>query len=111
MGEDNQTELGAEPTFAEAKGSESNQHAKKLAKKKSAEKKKAKSSEEYYSVKGDKVLKYSINDTGLYSIYIGSMKKHGDALKAQIAKWKKDGKWIEPHQLDAKKEEFKKKKA
>lgn len=97
MGEEKQNELlDAEVTFADAKGTEANQAAKKAAreKKHKDQLEKMKKSGEYYSLKGDKLLKYIAKPGKVFSIYVGSMKKHGDALKPLIVKWKAAGIWL-----------------
>jgi hypothetical protein len=87
------------PTFAESKGLESNQHAKKLAKE-SAQKKEQKS-DIYYTSNGSKVLSLKVNESGVFKEYVGSLSKKAEAsqIKISIEKWKSQGKWIEPHAL------------
>jgi len=97
MGEEKQVEMAdTEPTFAEAKGTEANQAAKKAAREKKHKEQieKMKKSGEYYSLKGDKLLKYIAKPGKVFSVYVGSMKKHGDALKPLIVKWKAAGVWL-----------------
>lgn len=87
-------------TFADAKGTEANQHAKKLAKEKS---KKAKQKyETFYTQKGTKVLKVTFKKNGQYQEYIGNMakKKEAEFLKTQIKIWEKDNLFIPEHKLD-----------
>lgn len=88
-----QIEVGQESTFADAKGSEANQHAKKTAKAKS-KKQDALTSEAYYSQKGDKLLKHIAKPGKVFTVYVGNMKKHGDALAVFVGNVKKDGKWL-----------------
>ena len=114
MGEENQSENGAEqtevkqaePTFAEAKGSEANQHAKKLAKAKS--KKTDSNAAVFYTAKGDKVLKLIMKPGKVFSVYIGnkSAKRHGDMLKPLIEGWKKEKIWLEAHEVEPKTKEI-----
>lgn len=90
-----------ETTFADAKGTEANQHAKKLAKAKSS--KKAKQYETVYSRKGYKVVKVVVKPNGVYQEYIGNLTKKGgeaEALKTQIEIWKKEKVWFEEFQLE-----------
>lgn len=91
----------ADPTFAESKGSEANQHAKKLVKEKELKEKIAKDVRKmFYSLKGDKVLQFIVKANGAYQVYIGNKKKFPDMYKAMVAKWKKEGLWVEPHLLE-----------
>jgi hypothetical protein len=87
------------PTFADAKGLESNQHAKKLAKEKSE--KKEQKSDTYYTLSGQKVLSLKVNEAGVFKEYVGSLAKKSEAsqIKIAIEKWKSQGKWVEPHTL------------
>ena len=87
------------PTFAEAKGTEANQHAKKLAKEKS--KKTEKQSDTYYTLNGSKVLSLKVNENGIFKEYVGNLSKKSEAsaLKSSIDLWKKNQKWVEPHAL------------
>ena len=83
------------PTFAEAKGLESNQHAKKLAKEKSKKKKIV--YPKYFSRNGSKIVSVCVKPSGIYREYVGNLtkKKEQAMLNVEIAKWKKDGIWIE----------------
>jgi hypothetical protein len=71
------------PTFAEAKGLESNQHAKKLAKEKSE--KKEQKSDTYYTLSGQKVLSLKVNEAGVFKEYVGSLAKKTEAPQIKIA--------------------------
>ncbi len=85
----------AEPTFAEAKGSEANQQAKKIAQEKS---KKAKTPAfTFYTKNGNKVLKLSVKQGKTHSVYIGnySTKKNKAQLDPLIKQWKSEGVWLE----------------
>lgn len=87
-------------TFTEAKGTEANQHAKRLAKEKS---RKAKQKHEtFYTQKGTKVLKVTFKKNGQYQEYIGNMakKKESAFLKTQIKLWEKDDLFIPEHKLE-----------
>ena len=85
-------------TFADAPGLEANQHAKALAKQKSS-KKKAKY-ETFYTVKGTKVIKFTVKPHGVYNEYVGNLskKKDKEALTQDIAKWKKENVFVQPHE-------------
>lgn len=80
--------------FAEAEGSEANQHAKALAQEKS--KKKATPAFTYYTQKGVKILKLIVKPGKTHSVYVGQLtaKKHKAALEPMIAGWKKEGVWL-----------------
>ncbi len=97
-----------EPTFAEAKGSEANQHAKKLAQAKS--KKKEVPSHTFFTSNGPKVMKVNVKLGSTQQIYVGNLtnKKHKDQLKALVEGWKKDGIWAHDNELKAKIEESRK---
>lgn len=82
-------------TFAEQPGSPAIVQAKELAQAKS--RKKVTTFPTFYTRKGDKVLKLQVKPGKTVSVYIGSMKKHRDALNISIAQWKKAGDWIEEH--------------
>lgn len=89
-------------TFADAKGTEANQHAKKLAKKESESKKnKKKSFPVYFTKKGSKILKVTIKPNGVYQEYIGNTAKKNEAdfLKNQITIWIKDNLWIDEYHI------------
>ena len=92
-------EVTPQPTFAEAKGSEANQHAKKLAKAKSS--KKNRQYPKYYSQAGTKIVSVCVKPNGVYKEYIGNLakKKEVAALKLEISKWTKEGIWINEHEL------------
>lgn len=85
-------------TFAEAKGTEANQHAKKLAREKAAKDKyKKKDYEQVFSQVGTKIVKITIKENGAHQEYVGSIapkKKEAGVLKDMILKWKKDKVWI-----------------
>lgn len=85
------SEQQKDATFAEAKGSEPNQHAKKLAKEKAKKDSEVIPSSSFYIEIGDKVQKITVKPNGTHTIYIGSLAKHKDGLLPLIAKWKKDG--------------------
>lgn len=96
-----ETEEILEPTFAEAKGTQANQHAKKLAKAK-----KVKESQEiFYTQKGTKVLKLIFKPNKLLTVFVANntAKKHKDVLDPMIKKWKKEGVWLTQDQFEAKK--------
>lgn len=92
-----------EPTFAEAKGTQANQQAKKLAKAKA--KKPKETGEVFYTQKGTKVLKVIFKADKLLTVFIANntAKKHKDVLDPMIKKWKKEGVWLTQDQFDAKK--------
>jgi len=86
-------------TFADAKGTEANQHAKKLAKAKSAKEKEKKEYQQVFSQVGHKIVKITIKKNGAHQEYIGSVgpkKKEAASLKEMILKWKKDKVWVSP---------------
>ncbi len=88
-------------TFAEAKGTEANQHAKKLAQAK-AKKKKSKY-ESYYTQKVDKVIKFTVKPNGVYNEYVGKLgtkKPESTYLKDQIKQWEKENKFVPAHKLE-----------
>lgn len=90
-------------TFADAKGTEANQHAKRLAKEKSRKELRAKQKyETFYTQKGTKVLKVTFKKNGQYQEYIGNMakKKEAEMLKANIKIWEKDGIFVPEHKLE-----------
>lgn len=92
-------EQAQDKTFADAKGTEANQHAKKLAKEKSAKAKESKDYEQIFSQVGHKIVKITIKKNGAHQDYIGSIapkKKEAAALKDMIIKWKKDKVWVGP---------------
>lgn len=83
-------------TFAEAKGTEANQQAKKLAKEKSAKAKVKQDYEQVFSQVGNKIVKITIKKNGAHQEYVGSIgpkKKEAAVLKDMILKWKKDKVW------------------
>ncbi len=84
------------------------EHAKEIAKAKSAKQQLKNSGPVIVSVNGNKVLKYGVTATGVYSSYIGNVKKLGGNFEVVKAKYKKRGEWAEPHELHAKIEELKK---
>jgi hypothetical protein len=89
-------------TFAEAKGTEANQHAKKLAQEKS--KKKKSKYDSYFTVKGQKVIKFTVKPNGIYNEYVGKLgtkKPESSQLKDMITVWKKDKLFVEPHELES----------
>lgn len=88
-------------TFAEAQGTEANQHAKVLAKEKSKKKKPVYAS--YYTLNGQKVIKFTVKPHGVYNEYVGSLAKKQEAaiLKDSIASWKKQSLWVEPHNVES----------
>lgn len=94
-------------TFADAKGSEANQHAKKLAQAKS---KKAKEdpAHTFYTQKGHKVVKLVVKPGMTHSIYIGQNKdkKHKAVLGPMIEGWKKAGVWLHDHEVKEKTKEI-----
>lgn len=94
------------PVFADAKGSEANQHAKKIAQQKS--KKKETNSHFFFSQKGHKVLKLIVKPGKVHSIYIGSLlkKKEKQLLTSSIEKWKKDKLWVNEHDVHDKVQEI-----
>ena len=88
-------------TFAEAKGTEANQHAKKLAQAK-AKKKKSKY-ESYFTTKGEKVIKFTVKPNGVYNEYVGKLgtkKAESTYLKEQIKVWTKENLFIAPHLVE-----------
>ena len=96
-------------TFAESAGTPANAHAKKLAKQKSALKKSSEPSGAFYMVKNlTKVVKVLVKKSGVFQIYVGSLKRNKAELDAVIARWKKQGEWCEPHEAKAKIEEIRK---
>jgi hypothetical protein len=92
-------------TFAESKGLPENFHAKKLAQADSKAKAKAKGTQYpiCYSKVGNKVVKLISKPGKTVSVYIGNLspKKHKAALEGLIAKWQKDGVWVEEHNRKA----------
>lgn len=84
-------------TFKEQKGTPANEHAKKLAKQKVKKSK----YETVYSQNGSKIVKVTFKPNGAYQEYIGnySKKKEQSILKAEIAKWKKEGVWVDEHSI------------
>lgn len=89
------------PTFKEAKGTEANQQAKKLAQEKS-KKKKSDYPVLYTTTKKDKVLSLKFKPNGVYRTYVGSLsKKNADSesLKAQIKIWEKKELLIRDHEI------------
>lgn len=95
-----------QPTFAEAKGSEANQQAKKISQAKSRKARSA--SKEFYTMRGTKVLKIQVKAGGTYSEFVGNYKekKHKALLDPLIMRWKKDLVWVPEHEVDAKVAEF-----
>ncbi len=111
-------------TFAEAQGLPANAHAKKIAKEKSkkdieaaeakakllADEKEGKKRPPtpagiFYTRKGEhKIIKLSVKKDPIkvFSIYVGNIKKHKESLDPLIKHWKKEGVWLEPHEVDAK---------
>lgn len=94
------------PVFADAKGSEANQHAKKIAQQKA--KKKEVKSYFFFSQKGHKVLKIIVKPGRQQSIYVGSLlkKNERELLKTSIEKWKKDKLWVNEHDIKDKVQEY-----
>lgn len=94
-----------DPTFAESVGLPANEHAKKLAKQKSKSEPTAKGV--FYTQKEkEKIIKLIVKKDKVYSVYLGSLKKHKDALGGMIKRWKEEGVWLEPHQVEAKLDEM-----
>ncbi len=89
--------------FKDAVGLPGNAHAKKLAKDKaSLEKIKAKLQKIFFTVRDGKILQIIAKPNGAHSNYLTSVKKYKkqfgeDAYQAMIAKWKKDGEYVDPH--------------
>lgn len=79
-------------------GNPSIEWAKLKAKEKAA--RKEKSFKDFYTQKDGKILLVTIKSNGAYSSYIGNGKKHKEQLKPLIARWKKDGVWIEEHEAE-----------
>lgn len=88
------------PTFAEAKGTEANQQAKKLAKAKSAKKKLK--FPIMYTQNGFKVLSLTFKPSGVYRNYIGNLNKKEEKLhiKQMISDWKTEGLFIREDQIE-----------
>jgi len=94
-------EQASDQTFAESSGLPANEHAKKLAKEKSKRPPTPKGV--FYTQKEkEKVVKLIVKKDKVFSVYVGSMKKHKDALAGMVKKWKEEGVWLEPHQVEAK---------
>lgn len=98
----------AAPTFAEAKGSEANQHAKAIAKKQAAAKKAGIPSEHFFTMKGTKVLKVIVKKLAVHEVYLGNIKKkaHKQGLDVFIAQAKKENVWVEAHAMKDKIQEI-----
>lgn len=98
--------MSTTPTFAEAKGLESNQAAKALAKKNSIQAAKNKQDKSswpiFYTDRGGKVIELTFKPKGCYSNYLGSLKnkKEKATLDASITKWKSEGKFLYAHEID-----------
>lgn len=56
---------------------------------------------------GKKLLKFSVTPTGVYTTYLGNLKKLGPKAKELKAKHQKNGDWAEPHELQDKIEKLK----
>ena len=99
--------MSTTPTFAEAKGTEANQHAKKLAQAKSKAKKQS-DFRVYYTQEGVKVLSLTFKPNGVYRNYIGNISKVKEKphLTMMIAKWKDAGLMLYPHEIGKKFEEI-----
>lgn len=94
---------GQDPTFAEAVGHPANAHAKKLARKAAKEKNKPGTIGVIYTKKGEhKIIKLIVKKGKVYSVYVGSLKKHKEAIAPFIKKWIKEGSWCEPADVDQK---------
>lgn len=90
-------------TFAESAGTPANAHAKELAKKESAAKKHVEPSASFYTLKGlSKVIKTIVKQRGVFEVYVGNKDRHEENLKVLIESWKKQGLWLEPHQVKEK---------
>lgn len=89
--------------FKDAAGIPANAHAKKLAKEKEKiQKLKSQLVKVFFTIRNGKVLQITAKPNGAHSSYLASERKYkksigADAFNAQIAKWKKEGSWVEPH--------------
>lgn len=98
--------MSTTPTFAEAKGLESNQAAKALAKEKSLQAAKNKQDKSswpiFYTDKGGKVIELTFKPKGCYSNFLGNLKskKEKANLDGLITKWKSEGKFLYSHEID-----------
>lgn len=94
------------PTFAESKGLESNQHAKKLAKEKA--KKASKKYPVMYTQNGQKLLSLTFKPNGVYRNYLGNLskKQEKESLSIQIKNWKSEGLFIREDQIEEYAEKF-----
>ncbi len=90
----------ADETFAEAKGTPANVHAKKLAKEKS-DKPKAPSGT-FYTQKGNKILQIIVKPHGTHQVFIANAVKHKSMMEGFVKKWKKEGIWAEGFQAKEK---------
>lgn len=99
--------MSTTPTFAEAKGTEANQHAKKLAQAKSKAKKQAEFPT-YYVQEGYKVLSVTFKPHGVYRNYIGNISKTKEKsqLQTMMKKWKEEGLLLFPQEIKEKAEEI-----
>lgn len=92
-------------TFAESKGLPANAHAKTLAKKAAKEKaqKKTRASESFYTTKNpDKIVKIIVNSGAVHEVYVGNAKRHKEHLDVLVKQWKKEGVWVEAHEVKEK---------
>lgn len=97
---DKSTDQMFDETFKDSKGLPEVEHKKKLIKKEAETRRLlAKLNETYYTFRGGKLLKLMATPRGAKSVYIGREKTIGkkDTL-AIIAKWKKDGVFLEYHE-------------
>lgn len=96
------------PTFTDAKGSEANQHAKKIAQAKSRSQKNKTSYPVFYVQEGFKVLSLTFKPRGVYRNYIGNVNKKGEGpqIKAMLQKWQEQGLLLFPHQIEQKAQEL-----
>ena len=81
-------------TFAEIETPMS-EHAKEVAKENS--RKKVVPRKEFYTIENGKVLKITVKPNGAYSTFIA---REETITKAEINKWKKEGKFVYSHEKD-----------
>jgi hypothetical protein len=89
-------------TFAEQDGTPGNKHAKELARMEQALKKREVPRGSFYTAQGKKVLKIMVKADRVLQVYVGNLVRHKDGLDPVIARWKKEGHWVEPHAVKAK---------
>ena len=88
--------------FGEAPGLPAVEHAKKRSK--AAKVKEQKERRVFYTIVGEKkLIMLTVKPNGCYRSYFGNVIKMGkDLVNLKKKKWKEEGQWLEPHEIEEK---------